>query len=521
MFYVDRPCPQLCRSPCWYNTSVVNVTHGWERVRAIGKELFSIDTRSLACARFGLGTYIVVDLVLRVPHIAAFYTTGGVYPRLGFLSDFAPSWAWSLHTFVDNVWWIAALFIIHGICGLFVALGYRTRIATIGALVLSISLGNANPLVNYGIDIMARILLFLGVFLDWGQAYSVDARGRGSPRVVCSPWSAVALLQVTGIYFFASLHKSGVEWMDGTAVGYVVAYSRFSTVFGEWLGSFPLITMVLTYGVKVFQRVVPFLLFFPRYTAAVRVGTIVMLVLMHLGFALSLKLGLFPFVSILNIILFIPEKVWDTFEQFSPRRLRDALVRHRAKTRELHEGSIATRPAKTYVLAVLAGTYCALVLVWNIYNVRADRGVEYQLRPTWLTMLVQPIGIAQRWAFFAPDVERYEEWPVVEVKGVSEVPVDPLSGWQEVTFERPRDSVSTYGTVRWSAYFDEVSRMENRRLMRAAARYYCNVTRRRFTDNLAPVNVRVWWMREEPHDAIDSQGQQTPYKKHFISEYEC
>ena len=45
------------------------------------RELFGIDTRSLAVFRIGLALAILADLLIKAPDLIAFYTDDGVLPR--------------------------------------------------------------------------------------------------------------------------------------------------------------------------------------------------------------------------------------------------------------------------------------------------------------------------------------------------------------------------------------------------------------------------------------------------------
>jgi len=166
-----------------------------------------------------------------------------------------------------------------------------------------------------GGDALLRMLLFWAMFLPLGAYYSVDAALQKQPhteRFILS-WGTVAILVQVGIvYWFTTALKQGIQWIpDGTAVYYALMIDQFVTPFGLWLRQFPLVMQGLTYFVFALEFSALWLLFPVVKTVRIRTVGIVLLLLMHLGFSVSLSLGLFPFVDMLAILLFVPGDFWD------------------------------------------------------------------------------------------------------------------------------------------------------------------------------------------------------------------
>lgn len=294
-----------------------------DTLKSLASRLFGIDARSLATVRVGVGLITLYDLTLRIPDISAFYVSTGLYPRPGFLSPDLGWTRWSLHTLIDAPWWVLLVFGVHALLAAALVAGHRTRIATVGCFLLTVSLAFANPLIQSGGDQILRLLLFMGIFLPWGEAYSLDAARRGylalKPLFV-SPWTAVALIQVAFIDFFAGLHKTGVEWTNGTAVAYITHSSRYATPIGAWLGNFPTLNQMLTLAVPLFQKVSLPLLFSPFFTYTLRSMTLLLLAFMHLSFGAAMYLGWFPLITVLAFVLFVPPRSWDWLGDFFKRR---------------------------------------------------------------------------------------------------------------------------------------------------------------------------------------------------------
>src|SRR5215217_1329769 len=136
-------------------------------------KLFELDYRSLALYRALLGGVLLYDIAARLSEVPAFYTDGGVLPRAPLVEQFQGRWSWSLHLLSGEASAQYLLFALAAAFAVAFAVGYRTRLATLGSLALLISLHNRNPLVISASDQLMRVLMFWTLFLPAGAAYSV------------------------------------------------------------------------------------------------------------------------------------------------------------------------------------------------------------------------------------------------------------------------------------------------------------------------------------------------------------
>ena len=153
------------------------------------RELFGIDTRSLAVFRIALGLVILADLLIKVPDLAAFYTDDGVLPR-ALLAEQVGARAPALlpilnlvpHVAVDGVVGQALLFVLAGAVAVLLVAGWQTRWVTIASWILLTSLQARNPAVRNAGDDMFRLLLFWSMFLPLGATWSVAPAGARAPQ---------------------------------------------------------------------------------------------------------------------------------------------------------------------------------------------------------------------------------------------------------------------------------------------------------------------------------------------------
>lgn len=288
-------------------------------------ERYGLDLRSLALLRVGLAGVLLTDLGQRWPDLAAHYSDQGVLPRQ-LLSQLWQPGDWSLHALNGHPWFQGGLFAIATLCALAMLVGYRTRLATIAAWGLLISLHNRNPLVLFAADDVLRAVLFWAMFLPLGAAYSIDQALNTSPkprpqRILTSATLAL-MAQQSFIYLCPTILKlTGREWWpDGTAAYYALSFDQYATPLGHTVLELGLAHLrwllpLLTFIVLSIEGLGPLLLWSPMRTEACRRLAVVLFILLHLSAGLTLHLGLLPVVSSVTWLAFIPTAVWERWTQ--------------------------------------------------------------------------------------------------------------------------------------------------------------------------------------------------------------
>ena len=264
------------------------------RDRQVLDSLFAIDTRALAIVRIGLAAILLYEaffMVLPQPRTA---------PGLGgFAADYA------------------GILIIPFAAMLLV--GYRTRLATvISWLLYSIQIRSDLFTADVNVDLgnyLLALFLFWGIFLPLGANLSSDARRNNTSKPVrfLSIGSAAVLIQVFIIYFSAGVTKDMGEWVsEATALETVLGIPRFSTELGQSLIQFPAILAFLSVATITLEIIGTVLLFVPGRTLASR-RTIITTAFVgfHIGIALLMGIGIFPYVMMFVWLVFLPTSVWD------------------------------------------------------------------------------------------------------------------------------------------------------------------------------------------------------------------
>ncbi|EKV00776.1 Protein of unknown function, DUF393 [Leptolyngbya sp. PCC 7375] len=257
---------------------------------------YGLDLRSLALLRLGLALVILFDVWFRLSNVVADYTDQGTLPLSALGELWLPGY-WSIHALSGSVVWQWVCFAIATCSALLMLIGYRTRWATIVAWLMLISLHNRNPLVVSSADDVLRAMVFWAMFLPLGSSYSVDQAlnmaKTPQPKRIVTMATVGLMAQQSYIYIASALSQ---PLSGGTGVG--------------------MMAMVLAW-------VGPLLLWSPIKTDVCRLLAVVLLLLFHLGGALTLNLGLLPMISCITWLAFVPSSVWDNLAEraFTPKQL--------------------------------------------------------------------------------------------------------------------------------------------------------------------------------------------------------
>ena len=280
-----------------------------------------IDTRALAAFRGSLGMILLLDLLLRARYLRMFYTNDGVLP-VSVLAEQTPAYAQiSLHALSGEVWFQLLLFSIASLSSIAMVIGYHTRIATGMSFILLLSLHARNPHILNGGDALLQHLMFWSLFLPLGSRWSVDAnRRRQSQGRIVSVAGAAILIQILLVYSVNSVLKFRSElWLSGDAVTVILGLERFTVLLGPLLRDLPLVLETANWVWVGLLAASPLLVLL---TGRLRITLVGAFATMHFGMLLTMDVGIFPLVSIIALIPFLPRSVWNSLEQ---RRLVNRL----------------------------------------------------------------------------------------------------------------------------------------------------------------------------------------------------
>lgn len=220
-----------------------------------------VDPRPAGLLRIVFGVVVLWTMVDLIPLGRFLFTDEGLWlpkmARRNYSSDFRTIWdpehgfeGWFdvlrafwhrfslFHMRADPpfVWTIYGVTIVSLVM---MILGIKTRITTFLSWFLVNTIYIYSPIFYSGGDTVVRVYLFLGLFLQWGQAYSLDAWWRRRRAVLrgaaeipplrpIPAWPLrLMMLQLAIIYCATGALKSGHTWLDGTALFFALNLDHF------------------------------------------------------------------------------------------------------------------------------------------------------------------------------------------------------------------------------------------------------------------------------------------------------
>ncbi|WP_255193560.1 HTTM domain-containing protein [Natronobeatus ordinarius] len=434
----------------------------------------AIDTRALAAFRVSAGLLIIADVLLRSRNFTFFYTEDGAVP-LSLAQQMSADGAFSIFYYTTNSTVIAALFVLHVLIALQLIVGYRTRLATILSFLLVISLDHRNPLVLSYADTLFRMLLFWAIFLPLGERWSVDALYADSrPREqISSLASAAILIQIVYMYVLNGYHKRESElWTGGEATPLIMGLDDTTFLLGEFTRNVP---TLLRYGGLTWYYMLLFAWLLLLLRGRARTLLVAMFVGGHASFALTVRIGAFPYVAIAGLLLFLQSPFWEDLTalrryassgRLRADPLRSTLVRLGATFPRLRFGigpetraslARAGRIGSTVVVAIAVVSILVIPALGHLpvaNSLEDDDGPAERIDDT-----ASKLGVSQPvWTVFAPHPrtsDSYYVFPAVDESGDR---IDAYNG-RSLTYERPYDELQRqYDTYRERFYMSSVSR---------------------------------------------------------------
>ncbi|WP_193308474.1 HTTM domain-containing protein [Halorubrum halophilum] len=427
-----------------------------------------IDPRALGAFRIALALVLLWDLlVYRLPGVSAFYTDGGVLPRSTLAEAFPLLEAVSIHALSGSAWAQTGLLALAACAAVCLLVGYRTRLATVVSLILLASLYARNPYVINGGNTVLVVVLFVSLSLPLDARWSLGAGRRSGetdradddadPRR-CSVGTAVTLLTLVSIYTVNAVAKYRSDaWMSGGAVAQIFQLSEFVVRFGPFVAEHAAILETVNW---LWTALLSASVLLVVATGRLRTGVVLAFVSAHLGMAATMRLGVFPFVMISILLLFLPPGVWTLFESVTPT-LRGSSRPAEADSAYRGDGGSAAGPERR-------GDGSATDAAPRSRGRRAIRGGSTLLLVGFFVALVwwQAAGVGLvdlpasesdgglsevSWSFFAPNTPDGSNWYVVRGTLESGDAIDLRDGGA-VTYDRPPDAAETYPSTLWHQF---------------------------------------------------------------------
>ena len=295
----------------------------------IFKPWFFVDSRALGIYRTLIGILCFIDIFRRYEFIDIFYTNNSII-SISTSNSFYKSFT-LLRTFTSS-WEVHIFFIIGLIFSIFLIIGFRTKLSQFITTIIIISIHNRAIMLENAGDLMFNNILIISLFLPLGISFGIDslrkslkskelnpddlnnkAIGKNAPSQVFTVGYFAILIQLSLIYFFTALNKSGYDWENGSAVYKMFQLDTFLTPIGYFLReyiTFP-VSKFFTYTTLTIESIAPLLLLIPFYSYILRSIFIICFSIFHISIRVAIKVGLFSFTMLSTYVLLIDKRIFD------------------------------------------------------------------------------------------------------------------------------------------------------------------------------------------------------------------
>lgn len=276
-------------------------------------------TAALGLFRIAYGLVLTLWTLSLLPDAVAFYSSEGVVSVAQ-----TSGWQWSVLAVADAPWVVMALVGILVAAAVCITVGYRTRLVTVVAFLILVSLRWRNGWIQNGGDHLLRHLGFYLMLAPAGAALSVDrwraARDRFWEHPRRAPWALrLVQVQVSVVYLFTVwLKVQGERWNDGTAVNESLRLGDVARFELPWqLTDSLLAANLLTYGTLAVELALAVLI----WNRAARPYVIGLGVVLHLFIEVTMALGFFSLVMIMAYVAFTTPEAAERAAGRVPHRL--------------------------------------------------------------------------------------------------------------------------------------------------------------------------------------------------------
>ncbi len=435
--------------------------------------------------RIGVAIILLVDLFVRSLSINAFFTNEGLLPLETLKLYNWNQFYFSYHALNGELWFQVLLFILNAVCIIVLLIGYRARLFTFICWTFLVSVQNRNPLIAQSGDDLLRLLLLWGVFLPWGERYSLVKKS-----AIKTQYFSIAnmgyLLLVASVCFFSALLKTSPEWRtEGTAIYYALSIDQLRLPFGSLIYEYPQLLKFLTHLVFGIELIAPLLLIMPFVSRKVRILGIVMYVMLFIGISVSMYVGLFYIIGIVSIVGLLPSKAIDYFERHFYKN-RTLFIR------EVHPVTNNFMESFNFMRSLFV---VAIIVFCLLFNLTMVQKFPFAMEPE-VSKYGSILRLEQNWGMFSPSVFKDDGYYVFSGYSVSQKKfIDVKHDIDSVSFEKPKYVVCEYESDRWRKYFENYIFTGNNYIRPYFCSYYIKKWNREHPENQLSELI-IYYMKE-------------------------
>ncbi len=239
-----------------------------------------------------------------------------IQPKFHF-SYFGFEWVKSLGNFTY------ILFFVCGLAAIFVALGFKYRIAIITFFLSFTYIELIDKTIYLNHYYFISMMSFLMIFLPLNALFSIDSYLNKKSYKLVPSWTIDSIkIMLTIVYLYAGLAKINSDWLLKAMPLKIWLPSKYDLPFlGENLMQQNWFHYAMSWSGMFYDLLIPFLLFNKR----TRIFAFILVVFFHVFTRVLFPIGMFPFVMIISTLIFFESNFHKKIILFLRKRINRLL----------------------------------------------------------------------------------------------------------------------------------------------------------------------------------------------------
>ena len=239
-----------------------------------------------------------------------------IQPKFHF-SYFGFEWVKSLGNFTY------ILFFVCGLAAIFVALGFKYRIAIITFFLSFTYIELMDKTIYLNHYYFISMMSFLMIFLPLNASFSIDSYLNKKSYKLVPNWTIDSIkIMLTIVYLYAGLAKINSDWLLKAMPLKIWLPSKYDLPFlGENLMQQNWFHYAMSWSGMFYDLLIPFLLFYKR----TRIFAFILVVFFHVFTRVLFPIGMFPYVMIISTLIFFESNFHKKIILFLRKRINRLL----------------------------------------------------------------------------------------------------------------------------------------------------------------------------------------------------
>jgi hypothetical protein len=251
--------------------------------------------------------------------------------------------------------------------------------------------------------------------------------------------TAIFMMQPIMMYWISVFHKLEPTWLRGEVLAYALQSDFYAYPVGQVLLPYTGLMRVMAYLTFFWELLGPLLLLSTR--PGLRLFACLVFMLMHAGFGIFLRIGVFAFSPMLYMLGMLPSALWTSRRG---GRLQVALQGLFRKARPKAPSSSGPMTLGRPVSLALGALFLYVCLIALSQDKRIGR-----LTPESMDWLANITGLNQRWSVFIDTPRIFDGWMVVEATMADGREVDLFQGFDPARWGKPGTPYHRFDSFRW------------------------------------------------------------------------